>query len=101
MDTDKLISHSRARFQHVAAKRVLKEKYQGKLIFAYSGGMWQAGPELIVLLSSIDLVNLVLSDLYEHPCMINRSELLTLTQQRWQEQMTAWLVEYDHLSNQR
>lgn len=101
MDTDKLIAHSRARFEHVAAKRVLKEKYQGKLTFAYSGGMWQAGPELIVLLSSINLVNLVLSDLYEHPCMINRCELLTLTQQRWQEQMTAWLVEYDHLSNQR
>ena len=101
MDTDKLIAHSRARFEHVAAKRVLKEKYQGKLTFAHSGGMWQAGPELIVLLSSINLVNLVLSDLYEHPCMINRCELLTLAQQRWQEQMTAWLVEYDHLSNQR
>ena len=101
MDTESLVAHARARFDHVAARRVLKEKYQARMMFAYNGGMWQAGPELIVLLSSIDQVNLVLSDLYEHPCMINRSELLTLTQQRWQEQMTAWLVEYDHLSNQR
>jgi hypothetical protein len=46
MDTDELITHSRARFDHAVAKRVLKEKYQGKLTFAYRGGMWTAGPEL-------------------------------------------------------
>ena len=28
MDTDELIKHSRARFDHAAAKRTLKEKYQ-------------------------------------------------------------------------
>ena len=40
MDTNQLISHSKARFDHQAAKRVLKEKYQAKMIFAYAGGMW-------------------------------------------------------------
>jgi hypothetical protein len=30
MDTDQLIRHSRARFDHVAARRLLKEKYQAK-----------------------------------------------------------------------
>jgi hypothetical protein len=47
MDTDKLVEKIRKRFDHVQAKRVLQEKYQAKMMFAYSGGMWCAGPELI------------------------------------------------------
>ena len=50
MNTDQLISHSRARFDHQTARRVLKEKYQARMLFAYNGGMWQAGPELLTLL---------------------------------------------------
>ena len=52
MDTDQLIAHSRARFAHESAKRVLKEKYQAKMIFAYAGGMWRAGPELLTILNA-------------------------------------------------
>ena len=44
MDTDNLIAHGRARFDHTAARRILQEKYQAKLTFAYAGGMWSAGP---------------------------------------------------------
>ena len=47
MDTDALIAHARARFDHVAARRVLKEKYEARMIFAHAGCMWRAGPELI------------------------------------------------------
>ena len=46
MNTDALIAHARARFDHVAARRVLKEKYEARMLFAHSGGMWRAGPEL-------------------------------------------------------
>ena len=46
MNTDDLIAHARARFDHVAARRVLKEKYQARMLFAHGGGMWRAGPEL-------------------------------------------------------
>ena len=104
MDTDQLIKHSRARFEHAAAKRILKEKYQGKLTFAYNGGMWRAGPELINLLT-ISLEpgqqGLVLLDLYETPVMVDYKELLKLAQQRWQEQMNAWLTEYEELNKKR
>ena len=41
MDTNELISHSRARFDHHQAKIVLREKYQAKMTFAYGGGMWR------------------------------------------------------------
>ena len=43
MNTENIVAHARARFDHEAAKRVLKEKYQAKMLFAYRGGMFRAG----------------------------------------------------------
>ena len=100
MNTDILISHGRARFEHAAARRILKEKYQGKLTFAYKGGMWLAGPELLNLLKLCS-GPVVILDLYENPIQITAEELYELALQRWQEQMTAWLVEYKQLNKQR
>ena len=104
MNTDQLVAHGRARFEHTAARRTLKEKYQAKLTFAHAGGMWLAGPELINILTASlthGQQGLVLLDLYETPIMVDYKELLALAQQRWQEQMTAWLVEHDELNSRR
>jgi hypothetical protein len=101
MDTNALIAHARARFDHVAAKRVLKEKYQARMLFAYAGGMWQAGPELINILATVPPGDAVLLDLYENPVQVRPEELRGIAMQRWQEQMNAWLVEHDQLSKNR
>jgi hypothetical protein len=101
MDTDQLIAHGRARFEHAAARRLLKEKYQAKMTFAYAGGMWQAGPELLSLLAVCPDAETVILDLYQTPVRITVSELRDLVLQRWQEQMTAWLIEHDALAQQR
>lgn len=101
MDTDALIAHARARFDHVAAKRVLKEKYQARMLFAHAGGMWQAGPELLNILATVPPGDAVLLDLYENPVQVRPEELRGIAMQRWQEQMNAWLVEHDELSKQR
>lgn len=101
MNTNELISHSRARFAHAAAKQMLKEKYQAKMLFAYNGGMWQAGPELLAVLKACPEESAVLLDLYETPVRVDVLELELAAQQRWQEQMNAWLIEYTELSNRR
>lgn len=101
MNTEQLIETSRARFEHVAARRLLKEKYQAKMLFAYGGGMWCAGPELLVLLSTMPSGDAVILDLYETPVRINTEQLRDITKQRWQEQMNAWLVEYNEISKKR
>lgn len=100
MNTDELITHARVRFDHAAAKKLLREKYQGKLIFAHAGGMWSAGPELLTLLKSC-VGEVVILDLYENPVKIVAKELYELAVQRWQEQLNAWLVEYEQLSRNR
>jgi len=101
MDTNDLYQHSRARFDHAAARRLLKEKYQAKLLFAHANGMWQAGPELQSLLLTCPGSTAVILDLYETPVRIDVAELMTMSQQRWQEQMTAWLIEHEKISQQR
>ena len=101
MDTDQLIAHGRARFEHAAAKRLLRERYQAKMLFAHAGGMWRAGPELQTTLLTCPDREAVILDLYETPVRINTRELLALSQTRWQEQMTAWLIAHDELSQNR
>ena len=101
MNTENIVAHARARFDHEAARRALKEKYQGKMIFAYNGGMFRAGPELQMTVLTCPETEAVILDLYENPISVNTRELLALSQQRWQEQMNAWLVEFTELSQQR
>jgi hypothetical protein len=102
MDTEALIAHSRARFDHQTARRLLKEKYEARMIFAYAGGMWRAGPELLTVLSVCpDRDSAVILDLYENPIRINVGDLEMAAQQRWQEQMNAWLVEHEANNKKR
>jgi hypothetical protein len=101
MNTENLISHSRSRFDHAVAKRVLKEKYQGRMTFAYHEGLFRAGPELQTTLLTCPDTEAVILDLYETPIKVNTQELLLLSQQRWQEQMNAWLVEHEQTNQKR
>ena len=101
MNTDELVAHGRARFEHAAARRTLKEKYQAKLIFAHAGGMWQAGPELLAVLSACTGPTSVVLDLYDTPVKVVPNEFRDLVRTHWQEQMNAWLVEHEELSQNR
>lgn len=101
MDTEALIAHSRARFDHQTAKRLLKEKYEARMIFANAGGMWRAGPELLTVLAACPDESAVLLDLYENPIKVDVRELELAAQQRWQEQMNAWLVEWENQNKKR
>ena len=102
MDTEQLVSHGRTRFEHAGARRLSKEKYQAKLTFAHAGGMFRAGPELLTLLQAIPIEdNVVILDLYENPVRINPGDLQQIAFDRWQEQMNAWLVEFESNNQKR
>lgn len=102
MDSSALFQQSRARFDHHAAKRLLKEKYESKMIFAHAGGMWRSGPELHGMITTCGCTGeIVLPDLYGNPIKVDAAHLLTMSQERWQEQMNAWLVEYNDILRKR
>jgi hypothetical protein len=101
MNTDNLLAHARARFDHASARRVLKEKYEARMLFAHAGGMWRAGPELLNILATVPPGDAVLLDLYETPVQVRPEELRGIAMLRWQEQMNAWLVEHEELNKKR
>lgn len=101
LDTDQLVKEIKSRFDHATQKKLLREKYHSKMTFAHAGGMWKAGPDLLALLQSCPTEDAVIEDLYGSPVKINVSELQHLAHDRWQEQMTAWMIEHDNLSRQR
>ena len=101
MDSNELVKQSRARFDHEAARRNLREKYHARLIFAHKGGMFRASPELLTLLAMYPDQELVLEDLYQNPISVDTRELQEMAAARWQEQMNAWLVEHQEISRQR
>ena len=102
MDTESLVAHSRARFDHETNRRILREKYEAKMLFAYNGGMFRAGPELLTLLHACPVEDdIVIVDLYGNPVKVSPLELQHLAHDRWQEQMNAWLIEFEKTSNKR
>jgi hypothetical protein len=102
MDTNELVAHGRARFDHALARQTLREKYQARMTFAYRGGMWQAGPELHSMIFTCGRMGeIVLPDLYQNPVQVDSKELMALSQERWNEQMTAWLIEHEQLNKNR
>lgn len=101
MNPEQLVAHARARFDHESSRKNLKEKYQARMMFAHSGGMWRAGPELQTMLLTCPDAEAVILDLYDNPVRVNTKELYAQSQQRWQEQMNAWLVEYEELNKNR
>jgi uncharacterized protein YigE (DUF2233 family) len=102
MNSDDLVALSRARFDYQTQKKLLREKYEAKMLFAYNGGMFRAGPELLGLLQAIPVTDdVVILDLYQNPIKITPQEIQFLAVDRWQEQMNAWHVEYEEMSKKR
>ena len=101
MDTNNLVKQARSRFDHAAANRVLKEKYEARMIFAHAGGMFRSTPETITFLSLYNNEDIVLVDLYDNPVKVNAADLKDEMQKRWHEQMNAWLAEWSDLQKQR
>ena len=101
MDTQNKIQAIRTRFAHEQSRRLLREKYEARMIFAHAGGMWRAGPELILVLQACPDDSAGILDLYETPVQVAVQELKTMCQDRWQEQMNSWLIEHSEISRQR
>ena len=95
-----LVKRIRKRFDHQQARLVLKETYQAKMIFAHNGGMWRAGPELLNI-CKLCAGEAVLQDIYDTPVKVDTGLLYNYAMELWQEQMNAWLDEYDAVSQNR
>jgi hypothetical protein len=101
MEINKLISETKARFEHNLAKSYLKEKYQNNLIFADQNGLWKATPELLSYLSSSNAKTLILLDSYDNPIKVDREKLLNNANDLYTNVMEEYYTEWNELRKQR
>lgn len=101
MNTNDLVTHVRARFDHATQKKILREKYEARMLFAWNGGLFRTTPELITFLSLYGDNEIVMPDLYENPVKFKASDVCNIMKAKWQEQMNAWLVEHNENMQKR
>jgi hypothetical protein len=101
MDTDKLVAHSRARFDHAAAKRTLKEKYEAQMIIGHEGGMFKSSPDMITFLTLSGDKEIVVLDMYENPIKVDALYLLDLMRFNYETTMEKWYKEFEELNRKR
>jgi len=82
-------------------KRILREKIQTDLHFAYNGGLFKATPELYSFVVAWGEDEIFLEDTYQNPILVNRLEFLALCKQHYQIVMNVWHIEHDKLKRIR
>lgn len=101
MDTKTLIAESKARFNHNAAKKVLSEKYNAKLMVADQGGLWKADTQTIAFLGAMTTEFVVILDTFGNPIRVERHGLLTTLKKTYETAMSEWEVEWKELETKR
>lgn len=98
---DQLVNQIKQSTDYQTNKRILREKVQTDLHFAYNSGLFKASPELIAFLNSWTEEELYIEDTYQNPIKINREEFLTLCKQHYQTAMNAWHIQHEELKRIR
>lgn len=99
MDIQELSQKS---YDRALAQKNLEEKQLVRLTFAYQNGIWLCDENLICLLQSYQNKDeVVLLDSNKIPRKINPKEMLQQAQQRHQEVLNDWLIEYNNLAKIR
>ncbi len=101
MDTQKLITDAKARFNHNAAKAYLTDKYNSKFIVADQNGLWRADPQTITFLSVLSDEFVTLIDTFGNPVKVNRTKLLETLTTTYTSVMLSWLTETTELESKR
>ena len=89
---------SKLSYDRVLAQKQLEEKQQSRLTITHDNGIWICDANLICLLHSYKHLDyIVLLDSYKIPRKVHVLTLLKLVQERHQEVLNDWLVEYANL----
>lgn len=98
---DQLVEQIKQSTDYQTNKRILREKVQADLHFAYNGGLFKSTPELIAFINAWDSEDLYVEDTYQNPIKVNRLEFLTLCKQHYQTAMNTWHIQHDELKRIR
>lgn len=96
-DTDKLVEIVRQATDYQINRRILREKIQVELHITYNGGMFLVTSDLMSFLATWPENQLFVEDIYENPIEVDRADLLSQCQQRYQAVMNQWHQQHAEL----
>jgi len=100
-DLEKIVDQIRLATDYQTNKRILREKIQTDLHFAYNGGLFKATPELYSFVVTWGEDELFLEDTYQNPILVNRLEFLGLCKQHYQMVMNMWHIQHAEIKRAR
>lgn len=98
---DQLITQIKQSTDYQINKKILREKIQTDLHFAYNGGLFKSSPELISFLACWTSDEVFIEDTYQNPIKVNRQEFLELCTQHYQTAMNSWHIQHEELKRTR
>ena len=103
MDLDTLKSYISVATDYQVNRRILREKIQTDLHFAYNGGLFRATPELILFSASWPQTELLyLEDTYQNPIHIPDPELFAeQCRECYAKAMNRWHQQHEELKKLR
>jgi len=96
-DIDKLVETVKQATDYQINRRILREKTQTELHITYNGGMFLVTRDLLSFLSTWPDTRLFIEDIYENPVEVDRDDLLSQCQQRYQAVMNQWHQQHAEL----
>jgi len=100
-ELEKLTAEIRLATDYQVNKRILREKIQTDLHVPYNGGLFLISMDLISFLTTWPEDQLYLEDTYQNPIAVNRSELLQLAREHYQQVMNTWHQQHAELKRLR
>lgn len=96
-EIDKLVTTVKQATDYQINKRLLREKMQTDLHFAYSGGLFKLTPELLAFVATWPVEWLYIEDTYQNPIEIEKQIFLVKAQQHYQQVMSHWHEQHEEL----
>ena len=100
-DINQLVTQIKQATDYQVNKRILREKIQTDLHFAYNNGLFKATPELFSFVVAWGEEELFVEDTYQNPIKVNRLEFLDLCKQHYQMAMNAWHIQHEEIKRAR
>lgn len=96
-EIENLIASVKQATDYQVNKRLLREKMQTDLHFAYSGGLFKITPELLAFVATWPTDWLYLEDSYQNPIEIEKQIFLVKAQQHYISVMSDWHKQHEEL----
>jgi hypothetical protein len=101
MNVEQIKQVSKTKYLHHIARLNLQERAHSKLLVTQNGGSWRVTQELISFLSVIDDEYVILIDIYDNPCRVERVKLLEQCKETYRTVMDQWFSDAEKINKQR